>query len=257
MAELRRRVIFSLAVWASASIAAGIWLYQPALHLLLIPYCEVPARFRAATASGPHCALLVTGPLDAFNIRMELSLFLGLLISLPVLAVQLWRFITPGLTAAERRWTLPFALVTTALFLSGVTMAAVTLPKGIHFLAAVGGQGLVSFYTADAYVHFVALVGLAFGLTFEFPLVLISLVAVGLLSSTQLLRSWRGAVVGLTIVAAIVTPSQDPFSLFALAIPLWIFYFAAAVIARAVIEPARLRRAVALHSVPQGGSGTR
>jgi sec-independent protein translocase protein TatC len=84
--------------------------------------------------------------------------------------------------------------------------------------------------------------GLAFGLTFEFPLVLVSLSMVGILSSNAMLRAWRPAVAIIIAAAAVITPSQDPISLFAMAVPMWIFYFAAAGVARFVIEPARARR---------------
>ena len=83
--------------------------------------------------------------------------------------------------------------------------------------------------------------GLAFGLSFEFPLLLVFLSLAGVLSSAAMLRSWRGAM-AIIIVAAVITPSQDPISLFAMAIPMWLFYFAAAGVARFVIEPARARR---------------
>jgi sec-independent protein translocase protein TatC len=88
----------------------------------------------------------------------------------------------------------------------------------------------------------VLFMGIAFGLTFEFPIVLVFLSMAGVLSSAAMLRAWRPAVALIIVAAAVITPSQDPFSLFAMAIPMWIFYFAAAGVARWLIEPWRRRR---------------
>ncbi len=110
------------------------------------------------------------------------------------------------------------------------------------FLVSLGGEGLAYFLQADQYLKFVLFMALAFGATFEFPLVLVALSLVGLLSSDAMLRAWRVAVVVLIVVAAVVTPSQDPLSLFAMTVPLWVFYFAAIAVARFLIEPARTRR---------------
>jgi sec-independent protein translocase protein TatC len=109
-----------------------------------------------------------------------------------------------------------------------------------------GGSGIAVFFQADRYLRFVLFMGLAFGLTFEFPLVLVFLSMVGALSSGTMLRVWRPAVAVIIVAAAVITPSQDPISLFAMAVPMWIFYFAAAAIARYLIEPRRARRQQAL-----------
>jgi sec-independent protein translocase protein TatC len=192
------------------------------------------------------CGLLAQSPLEGVGIRIRVSLVLGLIMALPVLAYQLWRFITPGLKPNEKRYAIPFALASTVLFAGGVALAFLTMPKAIGFLAAAGGPGLINFYAAGKYLRFVLFMGLAFGLTFEFPLVLVFLSMVGALSSQAMLRAWRPAIAIIIVVAAVVTPSQDPISLFAMALPMWVFYFAAAAVARFIIEPRRRRRVQAL-----------
>ena len=243
--ELRNRLAKSCAALAVATVAAFFLLYEPVLDFLLRSYCELPASVRVPVADG-GCRLAAFSPLEPLSIRLRLSLTIGLLLAMPVVAYQLWRFITPGLKPNEKRFAIPFALASTLLFVAGVAVAFLTLPKAIDFLVSMGGNGIAVFFQADRYLRFVLFMGLAFGLTFEFPLVLVFLSLVGALSSAAMLRAWRPAVAVIIVAAAVITPSQDPISLFAMAVPMWIFYFAAAAIARYLIEPRRARRQQAL-----------
>jgi len=241
--ELRSRLVKSCAALVVATTVAFAFLYDPVIQFLLRSYCALPANLRVPTAAGDaNCGLAALSPLEPLSIRIRVSLTVGLLLAMPFIAFQVWRFITPGLKPNEKRYAIPFALATTLLFVAGVGLAFFTLPKAIGFLAGLGGSGIITFFQADRYLRFVLFMGLAFGLTFEFPLVLVFLSMVGVLSSRAMLRAWRPAAAVIIVVAAVVTPSQDPISLFALAVPLWIFYFAAAAIARFIIEPRRARR---------------
>ena len=242
VAELRDRLVKSSVALIVATLISAFLLYDQTFRFITRSYCEIDPRYRITSAAGQSCGLLAQSPLEGLSIRIRLSLVLGLLIAMPVIAYQLWRFIAPGLKQSERRLAIPFALASTLLFAGGVTIAFVTMPKAIGFLVAAGGEGLINFYAADRYLRFVMFMGLAFGLTFEFPLVLVFLSMAGVLSSQAMLRAWRPAVALIIVVAAVVTPSQDPISLFAMAIPMWIFYFAAAGVARFLIEPRRRRR---------------
>ncbi len=241
LTELRERLLRCVLALVVTSTVAFAVLYEPVLRFVTRSYCTIPASYRVATAGG-GCKLLALGPLDPIGIRIRVSLTVGLLLAMPYLAWQLWRFITPGLKRSEKRYAIPFALASTILFAMGVAVAFFTLPKAIGFLVGIGGSSLATFFQADRYLRFVLFMGLAFGLTFEFPLVLIFLSLVGILSSRAMLKAWRGAVAIITVAAAVITPSQDPISMFAMAIPMWVFYFAAAGVARWFIEPARARR---------------
>jgi sec-independent protein translocase protein TatC len=241
LAELRTRLIRSCVALVITTAVSFAVLYEPLLRFLLKSYCDVPASYRIETVGG-DCRLAALGPLDPLGVRVQVSLTAGLVLAMPYLAFQLWRFITPGLKRSEKRYALPFSLASTILFAMGVAVAFSTLPKAVGFLVTIGGNGLASFFQADRYLRFVLLMGLAFGLTFEFPLVLVFLSMVGVLSSAAMLRVWRPAMAIIIVAAAVITPSQDPISLFAMAIPMWIFYFAAAAVARFLIEPARARR---------------
>jgi sec-independent protein translocase protein TatC len=242
VAELRDRLVKSSVALIVTTLISAFLLYDQTFRFITRSYCEIDPRYRITSAAGQSCGLLAQSPLEGLSIRIRLSLVLGLLIAMPVIAYQLWRFIAPGLKQSEKRFAIPFALASTLLFAGGVAIAFVTMPKAIGFLVAAGGEGLINFYAADRYLRFVMFMGLAFGLTFEFPLVLVFLSMAGVLSSQAMLRAWRPAVALIIVVAAVVTPSQDPISLFSMAIPMWIFYFAAAGVARFLIEPRRRRR---------------
>jgi Tat protein translocase TatC len=242
IAELRDRLVRALLGLLVTTIAAFVWLYNPLLHFLTRAYCQIPLKYLPPGTTPDNCKLLVLGPLGGFSARIRVALTAGLVLAMPYIAFQLWRFITPGLKPNEKRYAIPFSLTSTILFAMGVGVAFWTLPKALGFLVAIGGDSFAFFLQADQYLRFVLFMGLAFGLTFEFPLVLVFLSMVGLLSSGAMFRAWRPAVAVIIVVAAVVTPSQDPISLFAMAIPMWIFYFAAAGVARWFIEPARARR---------------
>ena len=241
ISELRSRLVKSCVALVVTTTLAFSVLYDPVIRFLLRSYCQLPPSSRIGPAGG-GCRLAALSPLEPLGIRLRVSLTVGLLLAMPVVAYQLWRFITPGLKPNEKRFAIPFALATTLLFAAGVTLAFVTLPKAVGFLASLGGSGVLTFFTADRYLRFVLFMGLAFGLSFEFPLVLVFLSMVGALSSRAMLRAWRPAVAVIIVAAAVITPSQDPISLFAMAVPMWLFYFAAAALARFVIEPRRERR---------------
>jgi sec-independent protein translocase protein TatC len=240
--ELRSRLLKSCVALVVATTVAFVLLYEPVMQFLLRSYCALPASVRVPIAEGGGCRLAAFSPLEPLSIRIRVSLTVGLLLAMPFLAYQLWRFITPGLRQNEKRFAIPFALASTLLFVAGVMVAFFTLPKAIDFLVTMGGSGIASFFQADRYLRFVLFMGLAFGLTFEFPLVLVFLSMVGVLSSAAMLRAWRPAAAVIIVVAAVITPSQDPISLFAMAVPMWFFYFAAAAVARFIIEPRRARR---------------
>lgn len=239
--ELRQRVVKSLIALALGA-AAGWFLYEPALDFVTASYCQIDPAYRNASQIGGDCRLAALSPIDPLAIRLRVSLILGLIVALPVIAFQIWRFVAPGLKPKEKRYAIPFALATTLLFASGVLVASTALPRALDFLVEIGGDQLTTFFTADRYLRFVTLMGLAFGVGFELPLILVFLSLTGVLSSDAMLRAWRPATAVIVILAAVITPTGDPVSLFALSIPMWAFYFASISIARYLIEPARQRR---------------
>ncbi|HYZ10703.1 MAG TPA: twin-arginine translocase subunit TatC [Actinomycetota bacterium] len=226
--ELRRRLIICAIAVAVGSIG-GFILYRPVLNFLQEPY-------REAVASLPETItdkLIVTTPTEPFLAFLKIGLFVGLGLALPVILYQLWRFITPGLTSRERKLGIPFVLASLVLFAGGTVFAFAVVPRGLAFLFSFGGDNLVPLLTIDRYLSFLFFLVLAFGLSFELPLVLLFLTGVGVLSSVQLRRWRRYALMGTVVFAAVATPTQDPYTMLLMAVPIYLLYEGAILIARA------------------------
>jgi sec-independent protein translocase protein TatC len=216
-AEARRRFLICLAITTVLAIVSFV-IYPSLLKLLQHPYCQVDPK---------HCNFLVTNPLDGLTLRVKISLFGGLLFGAPFWLWHVWRFVTPGLKARERRYALPFVLGSLLFFFGGVVVAYLVFKKTIQFLVAIGGSSLTSYYNPNQYLTLFLLMMLLFGLTFEFPVVLVALELARVVSPAQLLRSWRYSVIAIVVFSGVITPSSDPFSMFALMVPLVAFYFMA------------------------------
>lgn len=238
LVELRSRMIKS-ALALAVGVAVAFVLFGPILRFLQKPYCDLPAKFRGL--GDGTCRLYVTGVLDQFLVRMRVSLMAGAVLSSPVWLWQLWRFVTPGLHPRERRWALPFVVSSIVLFLLGGAFAYVTLPNGLRFLLGLGGGDITTILTVDRYLGFITLMLVAFGVSFEFPLLMIFLNVVGVTPTDKLRRWRRGMFFGLAVFAAVITPSQDPFTFVAMWLPLCLFYEVAIVFGR-VRDRARRRR---------------
>ena len=143
---------------------------------------------------------------------------------MPVILIELWRFISPGLTSEERRLARPWVPIALVFFLVGVTVAYVVLPFAIAFLSAFGTGALQNAWTADGYFGFVAMLFLGFGLVMEYPIVLVLLSKVGIVTSTRLRSSRRFVVVIIAVVAAVVTPGGDIISPIVLGVTMYILY---------------------------------
>jgi sec-independent protein translocase protein TatC len=222
LGELRHRLIVSvLAVGAGVGIAFVV--YGHILSFLTAPYCRIQPG---------HCGLYVTGPLDGLAVRMKIAGYGGLFLASPVVLFQLWRFVTPGLQPNEKRYAVPFVVSSITLFALGALTAYLVFPHALQFLDAVGGKQLHLLYSPNRYLNLIVLLMVAFGVAFEFPVLLVALELAGVLSPDQLRRWRRTAIVAIVVVAAIFIPSSDPFSLFAMAIPMWLFYEGAIVLGR-------------------------
>ena len=229
--ELRHRLIVCIVAIAGGAVV-GWFLYGPVLDLILNPYCDYWKTTDPKLRVTETCALFFQEPLGAMVVKLKIVVFIGLLVALPVLLYQLWMFIVPGLTKKERRMAIPFVGSSFLLFALGALFAYLTLPRGLSFLLGFAGEQFTPILTGDRFVAFVILVAVAFGLAFEFPVLLVFLEMVGVLS-TEKLRKWRRfAFLGIAIFAAVITPSSDPYTMLAMTIPMWLFYEAAIIIGR-------------------------
>lgn len=223
LTELRRRLIISLIAVACGFIACWV-LYPQILDFLVAPYCDVvPPDAEGLDAPG-SCRLLVLDPLEPFSVRVSVAGYGGLALAMPILLWQALRFVTPALYPRERRYTLAFVVAGALLFAAGVALAFWSIPRALDFLSVVGGDDLVSFFSPRRYLSFVIKMALAFGLAFEFPIILVFGQMVGFIPTRTLQRIRPWAVVGIVVVGAVITPSGDPFTLLAISIPMYAFY---------------------------------
>ncbi len=224
LTELRRRVIVSViafVVMATVAFLAYNWI----LALLKHPYCEVAPT---------HCGFYVSGPLDGLALRIKIAAYGGLFLASPIWLWELWRFITPGLNPKEKRYAIPFVVATITLFTLGAAVAYFMFPHALKWLDSIGGPTLTQILDPNKYLSLIILLMVAFGIAFEFPVLLVSLEIAGVLTPQQL-SSWRRwAIIGIVVLAGVITPSSDPFSMMAMAIPLYIFYEISIVIGRIV-----------------------
>ena len=214
LTELRRRVLVSVAaflVGATVAFLAYNWILAGLKH----PYCQVAPT---------HCGFYVTGPLDGLALRIKIAAYGGIFLASPVWLWELWRFITPGLNPREKKYAVPFIVATIGLFTLGATVAFLIFPHALAWLDSIGGPSLNQILDPNKYLSLIILLMVAFGVTFEFPVLLVSLELAGVLTPRQL-SSWRRwAIIGIVVLAVVITPSSDPFSMLAMAVPLYVFY---------------------------------
>ncbi len=223
LGELRTRIMISLAA-VLAGAAVTFFLYEPISEFLL--------GFYRDSVGDQKTTFIFIGPADAFLTRIKVATYGGIVLALPVWLFELWRFVTPGLHPKEKKYAVPFVVSAIVLFALGGFVAFLTLEPALNFLLNIGGSAQQPLLTYDKYLTLVSLMVLAFGLSFEFPVVLVFLLIARVITTVQLRRARRWTIVGIVIFAAVITPSQDPYSLFFMVLPLYLFYEASILIGR-------------------------
>jgi sec-independent protein translocase protein TatC len=216
--ELRRRAFVSAAVLAVGVVVAAIF-NSFVFKVLLRPLDQVHGL--------PATAYKITtfSPAEPFMVSLKVWLVAGLIIAAPVLIWEFWAFVGPAFTPTEKRYFYPIVTATTGLFLCGVALAYfLVLPKGLQWLLTFGSGNFNVQNRASDYFTFVALFVLAFGAVFELPVILVLLARVGVIDDKFLRKNRRYAIVILAVVSAVITPSQDAFSMLAMLIPLVVLY---------------------------------
>jgi sec-independent protein translocase protein TatC len=226
LAELRSRIIRSLLAMVMGIIIV-LAAYGPVLRFLTKPYVKLCAR-----KGSDFCVanLFYLSPLEGFTTRLSIATYGGIILALPVIMWQVWRFIVPALHAKEKKYAIPFVASSVALFALGAYVAYWTLDKALEFLIAWAGPDVKANFQISKYISLVGLMVAAFGIAFEFPVLLVFLQLVGVLTPQTLLKGWRYAIMAIFVIAAVITPSGDPYSMLALAIPMSIFYLISIVI---------------------------
>lgn len=241
--ELRNRLGISLLALAVCVVGALI-LRERIFDLLKRPYCQTDVAKQAAERSGNQCELFAFGTFEQFSVSLRVALIAAVIVSAPVWLYQLGAFITPALHRHERRYAAAFLGSSLVLFTIGTLFAYFTISRGLQFLLSFGGEGIVTLPSIQSYLSFVTLTLIAFGVAFLFPVVVLFLNFAGVFPSSRM-RSWRrGMIVGIAVAAAVLTPSQDPFTFMAMALPLYALYEGCIVISRLRERAIRRRRAV-------------
>jgi sec-independent protein translocase protein TatC len=230
LAELRMRLGISVGALLVGTIV--MWfLYSHLIGFMEHPYCQF---FRAHPNKlvGRSCQLYITSPIEGLTTRIKVSGYAGITVAAPVILWELWRFITPGLHKNEKRYIVPFVAAACVLFALGVTVAILIFPKAITWLLDIGGTGITPLLSPSRYFTLYALMAVIFGCVFLFPLLQVFLEIAGIVSSTTWRRWRRPAIVVMVVIAAVITPSGDPFSFTAMAVPLVVFYELSIVVGR-------------------------
>src|SRR5665647_1675374 len=210
LSELRRRVAISL---LAIALGSGVGFY---FAPQLITFLKAPLNLGKP--------LVYTGLGDAFFINLKLAIVVGIVLAMPILVWQLWRFVSPGLTREERRMARPWAPLAIVFFVIGVTVAYVILPFASTFLLSFSSPDLQPLITASEYFGFVTTLCLVFGLVLEYPIVLVLLAKVGIITSARLRSSRRVVILAIAIISAVVTPGGDPISPTVLGVTMYLLY---------------------------------
>jgi sec-independent protein translocase protein TatC len=221
LTELRQRIVKCALAVAVCAVLVFLF-FDPILNFLREPFDSICAQEKFT------CSLQATDPLGPIGARMRVAGYGGIVLALPVLLWQVWRFVVPALHAKEKKYAIPFVASSMVLFTLGASIAYWTLGKALEFLIKWSGENVAANYTIDKYIRLVTVMMFAFGTGFLFPVLLVFLQLVGIVTPKALLGWWRQAMVIIIVVAAVITPSGDPYSLFALAAPMWVFYFISA-----------------------------
>ena len=223
--ELRNRLFWS-ALFILAGSIAGWFMFDAVFDELQRPIVEL------ADKPGSNATINFPTVVSAFDVRLQVSIFLGVLMSSPVWLFNLWAFITPGLKQREKRYTIGFIFTSVPLFAAGTLLAWSSLPAFVVVLVGFTPDGGANVINASEYILFTTRILLVFGLAFVLPVVLVMLNFAGVITAQNIIKSWRLAIFISAVVGAIATPVAEPMAMFLLMIPLLLLYFLAAGVAQ-------------------------
>jgi len=222
--ELRKR-LFLAALGVVLGMIVGWILSDNVLEALRAPIEEL------AEVQGRTASLNFTDISSAFDLRLQIAFTVGIVVSSPIWLYQLWAFMVPGMRRREKQYAVGFVLAAVPLFLAGCVAGWFVLPHMVVLLTGFAPQDTTALISARTYYDFVLKLVLAIGVAFILPVFLVLLNFAGVLSAVTILKSWRIAILAITLFTAIATPAADVMSMFLLAIPMLILYFTAAGIA--------------------------
>jgi sec-independent protein translocase protein TatC len=210
--ELRKRIVRAAIFLALGFVAA--W----AFHDRLVGFIQAPLVHIGKT-------LVFTHPMDPLNLDLQVSLIGGAILASPFILFQVWLFIAPGLYKKERRFVVPFMAATVGLFLSGAAFGYYwVLPGAMQILIVNFGHNFTPMVTIEEYSSFFLSIILGLGISFELPVLIFFLALFGIVSPRFLWRNIRYAILAVFVVAAIICPSPDPWTMCIYAVPMLVLY---------------------------------
>ncbi|MER7054785.1 MULTISPECIES: twin-arginine translocase subunit TatC [unclassified Streptomyces] len=233
--ELRNRLAKALLAIVAVTVVAAFF-YEEIVNVLTEPIlesvgCEKSFEELATSGSEPCAQITLNGLLGPFTLALKVSLTAGIVLASPVWLYQLWAFVAPGLHRNEKKYAYAFVATGAPLFLVGAYFAYAVLPTSAKVLIEFTPSDVDNLLPLDELLDLVTRMVIVFGLSFELPLLLVMLNLTGVLSGKRMLGWWRAMMMGITLFAAIATPSTDPLTMIMLAGPIWVLYFAAVIIA--------------------------
>jgi sec-independent protein translocase protein TatC len=229
--ELRNRLAKAMLAIVVVTIVAAFF-YKDIIEFFTNPIlsavgCSSTFSELANQRSGTCARIVLNGLLTPFTLALKVSLMAGVIFASPVWLYQLWAFVAPGLHKHERKYAYAFVGTGVPLFIGGAFFAYKTLPTMAKVLLEFSPADLDNQLPLDDLLDLIVRMVLVFGLSFELPLLLVMLNLTGILTGKRMLGWWRGMIMGITVFAAIATPSTDPLTMLALAGPIWVLYFCA------------------------------
>ncbi|MFI8595768.1 twin-arginine translocase subunit TatC [Rothia koreensis] len=218
--EFRNRVIKAAIATVLAAVA-GFFFYYPVMRAITAPIADI------AQDHGRHASINFNGVASAFDVMVQVSLAIGLVLASPVWLYQLWAYITPALHKKEKLYAVSFVCVSVPLFLLGIWIAWLCMPTAVKTLTAFTPDGQSNFIEAKTYISFVVKLIISFGISFVIPVALVGVNMMGLIRGRTILKSWRWVVVVVALLAAMTAPGTDVMTMFYLMAPLLILFFLA------------------------------
>jgi sec-independent protein translocase protein TatC len=207
--DLRKRIILSIVGIVIGCIISGVFINQIMNFVLLLP------------AKQAHLNLQNLKPFGQPFLYFKMIFLVGIIIAIPYILYQLWKFIAPGLYEHERNWARKITFLTSLCFFCGVSFAFfVLIPTMLTFTSSFGSETIKNIIDINEYFSFLSMMLIASGLIFEMPMVSFVLTRVGIINARFMRKYWRHAMVVILILAAILTPTTDPISMMIFASPL-------------------------------------
>lgn len=218
LSELRTRLIRSV-VYVVLGLVVAWFLYQRIFDLLWEP-------MGAVLKQHPEWKMIFKSFHEGFMLQLQVSLVSGLLIAIPLVTLEIWGFIAPGLTRNERKACYIVFPLSLLFFFMGVVTGYLIMTPSVQWFATFIPPQTPLYQEPNAYIIFLVKMVVAFGICFQMPIILMFLCWIGMITTRALVSQWRLCLVGCVVIAAVATPGGDPFSMFVMAVPLMVLYFA-------------------------------